>query len=280
MKRLNILPFAVLVFSLSGLAFADYESEIRDLKMQKEKLNSEIQNLNTRIASTDSMLRADVSHRQLLEQRYNADVERRNLEIDSLNAKIRKVAASLQQERNKQARAKNRSENVAAKRRALRLELAKISKKLETQIAQTLPWERDSRLDRAKSLTREIESGNASEEEAFSRLKSLLGEEIKFGDEVAIVNSPLTRKDGEIVNASILRIGNQWMVYVDENGAQYGRLERKIENGSVVYEWNENLNLEERAAVKLAIDVKQAKKPPQIVNLPVSLSVVGGANNE
>ena len=240
MKRLNILPFAVLVFSLSGIAFADYESEIRDLKMQKEKLNSEIQALNTRIAATDSMLRADVSRQ-----------------------KIRKVAASLQQERNKQARAKNKSENVAAKRRALRLELAKISKQLETQISQTLPWERESRLDRAKSLTREIESGNVTEEEAFSRLKSLLGEEIKFGDEVAIVNSPLTRKDGEIVNASILRIGNQWMVYVDENGSVYGRLERKIENGNVVYEWNENLNLEERAAVKLAIEVKQAKKPPQ-----------------
>ena len=276
MKRLNILPFAVLVFSLSGLAFADYESEIRDLKLQKEKLNSEIQNLNTRIASTDSMLRADASHRQLLEQRYKADVERRNLEIDSLNAKIRKVASSLQQERNKQARAKNKSDNVAAKRRALRSELAKISKQLETQIVQTLPWERDKRLDRAKSLTREIESGNVTEEEAFSRMKSLVNEEIKFGDEVSVVNSPLTCKSGEIVNASILRIGNQWMVYVDENGAQYGRLERKIENGSVVYEWNEELNLEERAAVKLAIDVKQAKKPPQIVKLPVSLSVVGG----
>ena len=276
MKRLNILPFAVLVFSLSGIAFADYESEIRDLKMQKEKLNSEIQALNTRIAATDSMLRADVSRHKLLEQRYKADSERRLAEIDSLNVKIRKVAASLQQERNKQARAKNKSENVAAKRRALRLELAKISKKLESQIAQTLPWERESRLDRVKSLTREIESGNASEEEAFSRLKSLLGEEIKFGDEVAIVNSPLTRKDGEIVNATILRIGNQWMVYVDENGSVYGRLGRKLENGKVVYEWNENLDLEERAAVKLAIDVKQAKKPPQIVNLPVSLSVVGG----
>lgn len=276
MKRLNILPFAVLVFSLSGLAFADYESEIRDLKMQKEKLNSEIQNLNTRIASTDSMLRADASHRQLLEQRYKADVERRNLEIDSLNAKIRKVASSLQQERNKQARAKNKSDNVAAKRRALRSELAKICKQLEAQIAQTLPWERDKRLDRAKSLTREIESGNVTEEEAFSRMKSLVNEEIKFGDEVSVVNSPLTRKNGEIVNATILRIGNQWMVYVDENGASYGRLERKLENDKIVYEWNEELNLEERAAVKLAIDVKQAKKPPQIVNLPVSLSVVGG----
>lgn len=276
MKRLNILPFAVLVFSLSGLAFADYESEIRDLKLQKEKLNSEIQNLNTRIASTDSMLRADASHRQLLEQRYKADVERRNLEIDSLNAKIRKVAASLQQERNKQARAKNKSDNVAAKRRALRSELAKICKQLEVQIAQTLPWERDKRLDRAKSLTREIESGNVTEEEAFSRMKSLVNEEIKFGDEVSVVNSPLTRKNGEIVNATILRIGNQWMVYVDENGASYGRLERKLENDKIVYEWNEELNLEERAAVKLAIDVKQAKKPPQIVKLPVSLSVVGG----
>ena len=276
MKRLNILPFAVLVFSLSGLAFADYDSEIRDLKLQKEKLNSEIQNLNTRIASTDSMLRADASHRQLLEQRYKADVERRNLEIDSLNAKIRKVASSLQQERNKQARAKNKSDNVAAKRRALRSELAKICKQLEVQIAQTLPWERDKRLDRAKSLTREIESGNVTEEEAFSRMKSLVNEEIKFGDEVSVVNSPLTRKNGEIANASILRIGNQWMVYVDENGASYGRLERKLENDKIVYKWNEELNLEERAAVKLAIDVKQAKKPPQIVKLPVSLSVVEG----
>ena len=276
MNKLKIILFTLTLLMFSCFAFADYESEIRDLKMQKEKLNSEIQALNTRIAATDSMLRADVSRHKLLEQRYKADSERRLAEIDSLNAKIRKVAASLQQERNKQARAKNRSENVAAKRRALRLELAKISKKLESQIAQTLPWERESRLDRVKSLTREIESGNASEEEAFSRLKSLLGEEIKFGDEVAIVNSPLTRKDGEIVNASILRIGNQWMVYVDENGTQYGRLERKIENANVVYDWNENLNLEERAAVKLAIEVKQAKKPPQIVNLPVSLSVVGG----
>lgn len=274
MKK-KLVIFVMSAF-LAVNAFADYESEIRDLKLQKEKLNSEIQNLNTRIASTDSMLRADASHRQLLEQRYKADVERRNLEIDSLNAKIRKVAASLQQERNKQARAKNKSDNVAAKRRALRSELAKICKQLEVQIAQTLPWERDKRLDRAKSLTREIESGNVTEEEAFSRMKSLVNEEIKFGDEVSVVNSPLTRKNGEIVNATILRIGNQWMVYVDENGASYGRLERKLENDKIVYEWNEELNLEERAAVKLAIDVKQAKKPPQIVKLPVSLSVVGG----
>lgn len=279
MKRLKLVPLAHLMLLLllfSGVALADRDAEIRDLKLEKEKLNSEIQKLNRQIASTDSMLKADDSRYKTLSQRYKADTERRCAEIDSLNSKIKAVAGELQTERNKQARAKNRSDNVAAKRKALRAELAGISKKLEAQVAETLPWERESRLDRVKSLTRDIESGNASEEEGFSRLKSLIAEETKFGDEVAIINSPLTRKNGELINASILRIGNQWMVYSDENGTVFGTLVRKVENGKVSYEWNEDLNLEERAAVRLAIEVKQAKKPPQIVNLPVSLSVVGG----
>ncbi|WP_407456539.1 DUF3450 family protein [Fibrobacter sp.] len=279
MKRLNLLHFAhlsIMVFLLSGEAFADRDAEIRDLKFEKEKLNSEIQKLNRQIASTDSMLKADDSRYKMLSQRYKADTDRRRAEIDSLNAKIRGVAEQLQVERSKQARAKNRGDNVAAKRKALREALAGISKRLEAQVAQTVPWERETRLDRVKSLTRDIESGNASEEESFSRLKSLMAEEIKFGDEVAVINSPLTRKNGELINAVILRIGNQWMVYSDENGTVFGNMVRRVEAGKIVYEWNEELNLEERAAVKLAIDVKQAKKPPQIVKLPVSLSVVGG----
>ena len=276
MNKLKLMPLALLVLVFSVSAFADRDAEIRDLKLEKDKLNSEIQKLNRQIASTDSMLKADDSRYKTLQQRYKADTERRRGEIDSLNVKIKNVAGQLQEERNKQARAKNKSDNVAAKRKALRAELAGISKRLENQIAQTLPWERESRLDRAKSLTRDIESGNASEEEAFSRLKSLVAEETKFGDEVAIINSPLTRKDGELINAAILRIGNQWMVYSDDNGTVFGSLVRKVEEGKIVYEWNEELNLEERAAVKFAIDVKQAKKPPQVVKLPVSLSVVGG----
>ena len=276
MKRFNLLPFALLVLMMSGWAFADRASEIQDLKLEKEKLNSEIQKLNRQISSTDSMLKADDSRYKKLQQRYKADTERRRAEIDSLNVKIRGVAAQLQEERSKQARAKNRADNVAAKRKALRNALATIGHQLEAQIAQTVPWERETRLDRAKSLTRDIESGNASEEEAFSRLKSLVAEETKFGDEVAVINSPLTRKNGELINATILRIGNQWMVYSDENGSVFGSLVRRVENGQVVYEWNENLNLEERSAVKLAIDVKQARKPPQIVTLPVSVSVVRG----
>lgn len=280
MKTKIVLSLGLL---LSAFAFADMDSDIRDLKLEKEKLNSEIQKLNSQIAATDSMLRADDARGKTLSERYKADVERRKAEIDSLNAKIRNVASQIQEERSKQASAKNRSEDVKAKRKALNETLVALSKRLESQIAQTIPWERETRLDRTKSLTRDLESGNATEEEGFSRLKSLIAEETKFGDEVSVVNSPVTRKNGELVNAQILRIGNQWMVYCDENATVFGSLVRKnamveCANGakceSVTYEWNEDLTLSERNAVKFAIDVKLAKKPPQIVKLPVSLSIV------
>ncbi len=275
MKLLTVLLFTA---AFAGSAFADVDSDIRDMQLEKEKLNSEIAKLNSQIAATDSMLKADDVRYKTLQDRYKNDMERRKSEIDSLNIKIKDVASQLQQERNKQAHAKNRSESVKSKRKALATALATISKQLEFQISQTLPWDRETRLDRAKSLTRDIEGGNASEEEAFSRLKALIAEETKFGDEVAIINSPLTRKNGELINAQILRIGNQWMVYSDENGTVYGALVRKSvsegERSTIAYEWVEDLNLAERDAIRFALDVKQAKKPPQMVNLPVSLSVV------
>ncbi len=96
MKRLKFLPFALLVLLFSGLAFADYDSEIRNLKQEKEKLNSEIQKLTRQIAVTDSLLKADDARYKTLQSRYNADSERRRAEIDSLNIKIRGVAAQLQ----------------------------------------------------------------------------------------------------------------------------------------------------------------------------------------
>lgn len=277
-KEYGLIWVYVVAMLFSSLAFADVDSDIRDLQLEKEKLTSEIQKLTKQIAETDSMIQADSARYKTLEERYQKDVENRRAEVDSLNAKIRDVAKDLQAERSKQARAKNRTDNVKAKRKAVREVLLSLSKQLESQIEQTLPWEKESRLDRAKSLSRDIESGNASEEESFSRLKSLIGEETRFGDEVAIINAPLTRKNGEMINANILRIGNQWMVYSDENGTVFGVLERKVseENDEVSFEWNEELSLAEREAVRTAIDVKQAKKPPQIVTLPVNLSIVRG----
>ena len=167
MKRLNLLHFAhlsIMVFLLSGEAFADRDAEIRDLKFEKEKLNSEIQKLNRQIASTDSMLKADDSRYKMLSQRYKADTDRRRAEIDSLNTKIRGVAEQLQVERSKQARAKNRGDNVAAKRKALREALAGISKRLEAQVAQTVPWEMLVRVLLSRSAPRPARHSSSSPE--------------------------------------------------------------------------------------------------------------------
>lgn len=276
MRKNNLVKILVMALAFAGVAVAGtgVDSEIQDLKLEKEKLNSEIKKLNSQILATDSMLKADDARFAKLKERYKADTERRQGEIKSLNDKIRKVASQLQEERNKQAQAKNRSENVAAKRKALSQTLVALCKKFESQIAQTIPWNKESRLERARSLTRDIESGNANVEEGFSRLKALIAEETKFGDEVTLINTPMTRKNGELVNAQVLKIGNQWMVYSDENATVYGSLVRKIdEAGNVTFDWNEDLSLAERDAVKFALDVKQAKKPPQVVTLPVSLSI-------
>lgn len=264
-----------LALAFSAFAFADTESEIRDLNLRKEKLNSEIKKLNAQISETDSLIKADDSRYKMLQERYKADSERRKAEIDSLNAKIRDAASQLVEERRKQSLATNRTENVKSLRKALNETLVTLCKKFEAQVEKTIPWDKETRLDRVKTLSRDLESGNATEEEGLSRLKSLIGEEIKFGDEVSIINSPLTRKNGEMINAQILRIGNQWMVYSDENATVFGILVRKIVDGKIAYEWNEDLNLSEREIVKFALDVKQAKKPPQIVKLPVSLTVDG-----
>lgn len=274
MKSRISLKVVMACLALVGLAFADVDSDIRDLELKKEKLNTEIKRLDSQIAETDSLLKEDNAHKAMLESRYKKDSERRKAEADSLSVKIKRVAADLQIERENQAKFRERIDNVKAKRKAISAILANISERFEAQVEQTLPWDIDIRLDRVKSLTRDIKSGNATEEEAFSRLKSLIAEEIKFGDEVVVANTPITRNDGTLVNARILRIGNQWMVYADENGTLFGSMIRKIEKGKIVFVWNEDLDLGERAAIMNALDVKQAKKPPQIVTLPVSLSVV------
>lgn len=271
-KKWVVILSVMVGFSTGG--FAQVSADVRDLETQKIALDNEIKKTSALIKETEKLIKEDASRYATLEKRYADDLARRSLELDSLNAKIRKMAEQLQLEKNKQVGAKNRAERVKSKRKMVLGLMAESCKALEVQVEQTIPWDKEARLERVRSLLRDLQTENASEEEAFSRMKSLIQEEIRFGDEVAILNAPFTRKNGETINAKILRIGNQWMVYTDENTTVYGALMRKLENGKIVYEWNESLTLSEREAVKLAIDVKQARKAPQMVTLPLSLSVV------
>lgn len=258
---------------LTSFSLAAVQDDIRAAELQKATLNVEIKKLDRQLRESDSLLKDDVKRYALLESRYTEDLNRRHAEIDSLNEKIKRVAVELQAERNKQAAYKGRIENDKSKRKAMRLMLTRICVDLESQVMQTLPWDKETRLDRIRALRRDLESNNALEEEAFSRINSIIGEEVRFGDEVQLINTPMTRKNGESINARLLRIGNQWMVYSDENSTMFGILVRGGTKDSVTFEWKETLTLEEREAIKTALDVKQARKPPQMVTLPLSISI-------
>ena len=258
---------------LTSFSLAAVQDDIRAAELQKATLNVEIKKLDRQLRESDSLLKDDVKRYALLESRYTEDLNRRHAEIDSLNEKIKRVAVELQAERNKQATYKGRIENDKSKRKAMRLMLTRICVDLESQVMQTLPWDKATRLDRVRALRRDLESNNALEEEAFSRINSIIGEEVRFGDEVQLINTPMTRKNGESINARLLRIGNQWMVYSDENSTMFGILVRGGTKDSVTFEWKETLTLEEREAIKTALDVKQARKPPQMVTLPLSISI-------
>jgi len=83
-----------------------------------------------------------------------------------------------------------------------------------------------------------------------------------------------------VVNAKVLKIGNQWMVYSDEEEKKFGVMTRTVKNGAIHYSWKEDLNFEERDAVRTALDIKSGKKPPGLVSLPLSLTIDAGHKGE
>jgi hypothetical protein len=71
-------------------------------------------------------------------------------------------------------------------------------------------------------------------------------------------------------------------VYMDEEGKRFGVLERKAAaSGAPVWEWREDPGFEEKNRIKAALEVKSAKRPPQLAVLdlglaPASAPVKGG----
>ena len=266
----------LVIFLLIPAAFAadDFESQKAALLAEKQNIQNDIKKINAQIAQTDSLSKAEQKFGKEQQARQKTDLERRQGEIEELKLKLSELNAEMQKEKNSVSAAQTQIENVNATRKALGAQLAGHCRQLENFIKTSLPWDTEIRLERTSALCSDLESGAAAAEEGFSRLRAIYAEEIRLGDEVQISNRTIVRNNGEIVNANVLRIGNQWIIYQDEAGLLFGIMGKKInENGSYEYKWKENLSFEERQAVKTAIDVKLSRKPPQLVKLPLNFSV-------
>ncbi|MDR0517301.1 MAG: DUF3450 domain-containing protein [Fibromonadaceae bacterium] len=267
MKHLALL---LLFFALAANA-NDFQSQKAALEAEKAGLESDIRKLNTQITQTDSMATVEKQHGVQQQARQKTDLERRQNEIEDLKLKLTELSAEIQKEKGTVSISQTHIDNVEATRKALGSQLASHCRRLEAFVKGSLPWDTENRLERISALCQDLENGSAIAEEGFSRLKAIYLEEIRFGDEIQISNRPITRNNGEIVNASVLRIGNQWIVYQDDSGLLFGVFSIKAKDNVQEYVWKEDLSFDERQAVKTAIDVKLSRKPPQMVKLPLSL---------
>jgi len=275
---LKLIPMTALAGFLAAGVFAQNENaDPARLKADIAKLKREISRVEADILRTDSLTRGEVTAGLATEERFLRDRERREKENQALEARVKETRAKISAEQSRLAGSKNAVEEIHSRNKALLRTLAALTDSLLLRIEAAPPWDLDARRDRLLSLKRDLEAGTPAPEEAFDRLTAILKDEIKSGDEIALFNRPVTRENGETVNAQILKLGDQVLVYVDEEGRNFGILEKRRENGKTLWGWREKLDTKEKSAVKRAILVKAGRTAPQLISLGIAFSLDSAA---
>lgn len=246
--------------------------ETERLRAEIARLKREVARAESEIRRNDSLGREEQAAAAQNRERLARDRERREKENAALEARVRDTRARTASEKSREGSYKAEIDEIAAREKTLLAFLAVVADSLASRVDAGIPWDAAARKDRILSLQRDIAAGSATPDEAFSRLGALLREEIKNGDEVTLSTRPLTRQNGEVVNAQILKIGNQAIVYVDDEGKKFGVLEPHSQNGVTTWVWREKLDLSERSAIKRAVGVKAGREAPQLVPLTIPLA--------
>jgi hypothetical protein len=242
------------------------------LRAEIAKLKRDIQRAELDIRRTDSLSREEQATASRNRERLTRDRERRERENAALESRVRNARGRIASEKARGDGYVNAMGELQAREKAVLALLANVADTLAARVVAGIPWDNETRRERVVSLRRDIDAGTATPEEAFARLAALLREEIKSGDEVTLSSRPLTRSNGEVINAQVLKIGNQTMLYADEEGKKFGMLEPSASGDSVRWVWREEMSLAERSAVKRAIAVKGGRDTPQLAALNIPLT--------
>ncbi len=265
-KNKTRLSFIVSLFL--GVQFS-FGLNSADLKLQLDQLERDVKRIDIKMFSTDSLAKLETTRFETKKEIQVSTSGQKKSELNALSTQLKKLQGKIQSEGFKQSSFKIRTENHQRKFQESARKLALITEQFAQQIKSGIPWDLDSRVARVMALKRDLEAETASQEEGVNRIASLIREEIKFNDEIVIAEKSLLRNSGELINVQMLRLGNQWLVYMDSDGKNYGRLIRKISDGikdqnitqgQTVYAWDEDLDFLQRKAIREAIEIKMAKK--------------------
>jgi hypothetical protein len=251
-------------------AAARLEADLQKARSEMERAKKDVQKAEAEARRTDSLLREENARAAAAEQRAAQDRERREKENASLIARVQETQGKINQERASLGRVQNDEDEIKARQKRLALLLAGYCDSVGRRIESGLPWDNEVRLDRVRGLKKDLEAGSATVDEGFARLNAILKDEVKNGDEISMINKPITLKNGEQLNAQVLKIGNQWLAYMDEEGKRFGVLERKPGGA---WEWREDPGFEEKNRIKAAIEIKSAKRPPSLALLDLGLAL-------
>ncbi|MEO6095904.1 MAG: DUF3450 family protein, partial [Fibrobacteria bacterium] len=202
MKPIARTPLAALLIAAAiPLAAWSQESESARLESAIQKARTEMAQAkkdaakaDAELRKTDSLLREETTRAAQAEERQARDRERREKENASLQTRIQETQAKINAERAGLSRHQNAQDEIKARQKRLTMVLAGYCDSVAARIEAGPPWEREGRIDRVKSLKKDLEAGSANLEEGFARLNAAIKEEIKGGDEIAVLNKPVTRK--------------------------------------------------------------------------------------
>ena len=275
--KLIFIGALVFMGTASPSSTQDLEASIQKTKLEIAQAKKDLRKVENDVRKTDSLIQLEATQSAQSNERQIRDEERREKEMTALQARVQGARAKIASAQAATARKQRSIDEIKSRQHYLVLMLAGYCDSVIVRVEGGLPWEQEIRSSRVKSLKSDLEAGSASLEEGFARLSAVLKEEAKSGDEIAILNKPITRKNGEVINAQVLKIGNQYLMYMEEEAKYFGILERKETGGRPIWEWREDPSFSEKNEIRNAIEVKTAKRPPQLVTLNLLVAPVSTA---
>lgn len=272
----------VVCLLLAGLGFAQ-EAIVKDttLLLQKlESLQQKIKMTDSKLGQTDSLMKFEAKAFSEREERLNSELARRKNELIEASQRLKSVRLELNKEIRLENKYQSQEKAYDLRLKSLNRQILKEVIVLEGLVQKSIPIDLEKRLERIVALRRDLEKKTASPEEALARVKALYKEEIRFGDEVSIKRTSINRKDGLLINVEMLRMGNVWAAYMDDDAKYFAIYNRTTTSEGYSWEWNENLNFEERKSVRNAIEVRAARQAPQLVLIPLATKSIEPSTQE
>lgn len=255
LRRSGRLPVAILLMGTCAVALAQDKLSQESLEAQRSQAA-----LQQRIDAAD-----EATQQALRELRT---VER---EADRLQGYNAELAPTIEQRDRTIVQREEALQALSETRETLPVLMRDLVDKLQQMIEADLPFLRDERLARVEALERMLVGGEMSQADKFDRLLAAWRTELDYGRELDAWRGELAgTSDREV---EYLRLGRLGLYYITPDNSAGGVW--KVETD----DW-QALNDAQLAEVRKGLRIAREQRAPELLALPVSVSMSHGQMQE